>query len=192
MKSDSVTTAFEIILEEIESVVSAVNLQGAAFLKNDEYPKAKASMDTGTKLHAFHQKLELLKEEWVSGLDEPTRMQVNLEASVATKSIASGPKAPKTVLVVKFVDGTVLSGAKAAETFAKAIKKFGFQRVIDLGISINNFPLVSKQQTQNYSHQTNVDGYLVVTHSSTNAKRLKLLEIAASLREKITVDIVPA
>lgn len=192
MKNDSVTTAFEIILEEINSVVSAVNLQGADFLKNDEYPKAKAAMETGTKLHAFHQKLKLLKEEWGSGLDEPTRRQVNIEASVVTRIIAAGPKAPNTVLVVKFADGTVLCDGNAAKTFASAIKKFGFQRVVDLGISVNNLPLVSNQRSKNYNHQTNIDGYLVATTSSTNAKRLKLMEIAASLNEKITVEIVPA
>jgi len=54
MKNDSVTTAFEIILEEIELVVTEVNLQGAAFLRNSEYPKAIASIETGKKLDAFH------------------------------------------------------------------------------------------------------------------------------------------
>lgn len=191
MKNDSVTTAFEIILEEIASVVSAVNLQGADFLKNDEYPKAKAAMETGTRLHAFHQKLKLLKEEWGSGLDEPTRRQVNIEASVVTKTIASGPKAPKTVLVVKFGDGTVLVGGNAAETFSNALKKFGLQRVIELGEKVYSFPLVSKQRSEKYS-QTKIDEYLVLTHSSTEDKRDRLLKIADVLKEKITVDIVPA
>ncbi|MDO8457822.1 MAG: hypothetical protein Q7T07_13045 [Burkholderiaceae bacterium] len=190
MKNDSVTTAFEIILEEIDSVVTEVNLQGAAFLTNNEYPKAKASMEVGTKLNAFHQKLELLKKEWLSGLDETTRRQVNVETSAATKTIVSGSKAPKTVLVVKFDDGTVLSGGNAAETFSKALKKFGFQRVIELDEKVNYLSLVSKQRLGKY-HQTEIDGYHVSTHSSTDDKRDKLLKIAAALREIITVDIVP-
>ena len=122
MKNDSVTTAFEIILEEIESVVSAVNLQGAAFLKVGEYSKATASIEAGTKLHAFHQKLEVLKKEWLSGLDEPTRRQVYVETSATTKTITSSSKSPKTVLVVKFGDGAIFSGNNAAETFSKTLR----------------------------------------------------------------------
>ena len=96
MKSDCVTTAFEIILEEIDSVVGEVNSQGANFLQNNDYAKAKELIETRTKLHTFHDKLDLLKQEWINGLDEPTRRQVNVETNVATRSIASGLKAPKT------------------------------------------------------------------------------------------------
>ncbi len=109
MKNDSVTIAFEIILEEISSVVAEVNLQGGEFFKSDDYEKARSLMDTGKKLHEFHHKLHTLKLEWVNGLDEPTRRQVKVDASSEDKSIASSPKAPKTGLIVKFSDRTVLN-----------------------------------------------------------------------------------
>lgn len=191
MKNDSVTTAFEIILEEIESVVTGVNSQGAAFLKNNEYSKAIAAIETGKKLDAFHKKLESLKGEWVSGLDEPTRRQVNVETSIDTRTITSGSKAAKTGLAVKFKDGTLISGTKAAETFAKAIKKLGLQRVIALRIKVNYFPLVSKERSEKYS-QTEIDGYLVMTHSSTEDKRDQLLKIAAALNEQLTIEVIPS
>ena len=191
MSSDGVTTAFEMILDEIESVVSEVNSQGAAFLRNNDYAKAKASIEVGEKLAVFRLKLEGLKNEWATGLDEPTRRQVRVEPSAVAKTIASAPKSSKTILVVKFKDGTVLFESKAADTFAKAIKKLGFTRVIDLGIKVNTFPLVSKQHSEQYS-QTEIDGYLVMTHSSTEAKRDQLLKIAAVLKETVTVDVVPA
>lgn len=50
---------------------------------------------------------------------------------------------------------------------------------------------MSKQRSENYS-QTEIDGYLIMTHSSTEAKRDKLLEIASALKIGVTVDIVPA
>jgi hypothetical protein len=39
-------------------------------------------------------------------------------------------------------------------------------------------------------NQTEIDGYYVMTHSSTQAKRDKLLEIAGALSEKVIVNIV--
>ena len=191
MSSDGVTTAFEMIIEEIDSVVSEVNSQGAAHLRNNEYARAKEAIASGEQLAAFREKLASLKDEWVSGLDEPTRKQVRVEPSSVARSIASTSKSSKTVLVVKFTDGTTIYESKAAETFAKAIKKLGVQRVIELGMKVNSFPLVSKQRSDSYA-QTQLDSYLVMTHSSTEAKREQLLKIASALKEKVHVDIVAA
>jgi hypothetical protein len=191
MSSDGVTAAFEMIIEEIDSVVSEVNSQGAAYLRNNEYARAKETIASGEQLAAFRKKLASLKDEWVSGLDEPTRKQVRVEPSAVARSIASTSKSSKTVLVVKFTDGTTIYESKAAETFAKAIKKLGVQRVIELGMKVNSFPLVSKQRSDSYA-QTPLDTYLVMTHSSTEAKREQLLKIASALKAKIHVDIVAA
>lgn len=190
MNADGVSTAFQIILEEIDSVVSEVNQQGAAYFRNNDYKNAESSLAAGRKLKAFRLKLEALKEEWIAGLDEPTRRKVQVAPSTVARTIAAGPKASKTVLVVKFQDGTVFYESKANETFAKALKKLGLQRVASLGLKVNNFDLVSKQRSENYN-QTEIDGYLVMTHSSTEAKRDKLLEITEALSTEVTVDVVP-
>ena len=102
MNSDGVSTAFQIILEEIDSVVSEVNSQGAAFFRNNDYPKAEEALASGKKLQAFRTKLESLKGEWISGLDEPTRQKVLVQQSAVVKSINSSTKSAKTILVVKF------------------------------------------------------------------------------------------
>jgi hypothetical protein len=60
MSTDGVTTAFEMILEEIDSVVSEVNSQGAAFLRNNEYQHARDAIASGEKLAGFRRKLECL------------------------------------------------------------------------------------------------------------------------------------
>jgi len=189
---DGVSTAFQMILEEIDSVVSEVNSQGAAFLRNGEYQKAKDAIESGEKLAEFRGKLESLKEEWINRLDESTRNQVTIEPVAVAKTIASAPKSSRTVLVVKFADGAVIYETKAVDTFVKSIKKLGADRVLALGIEVNGFPLVSKQQSDGYPRQTQLDSYYVITHSSTEAKRDQLLRIASALQESISVDIVPA
>lgn len=191
MSSDSVTVAFEIILEEIGSVVSEVNSQGAGFIHNSDYPRTREAIGTGEKLAAFRKKLESLKEEWVSGFDEVTRSQVHVETVDVSRTIASGSKVPKTVLIVKFPDGEVIYERKASETFALAIKKLGFQRVIDLGIKVNNFPLVSKEKADEKYNQTEIDSFRIMTHSNTEFKRELLLKLGRALNVDINVNIVP-
>lgn len=190
MTLDGVSTAFQIILEEIDAVVSEVNQQGAAYFRNDDYQNADTCLAAGRKLKEFRKKLESLKEDWISGLDESTRRKVQVQPTTVARTIAVGPKASKTVLVVKFPDGSVIYENKANETFSKTLKRFGLQRVATLGIKVNNFDLVSKQRSENYN-QTEIDGWLIMTHSSTEAKRDKLLEIAAALGTVIGVDVVP-
>jgi hypothetical protein len=136
-------------------------------------------------------RIDALKEEWVSGPDEPTRKRVQIEPTQVTKTIASAPKAARTVLLVRFDDGTTLYEDTAAQTFGKAVKKLGLSKVIELGMRVNIFPLVSKERSDTYA-QTAVDSYWVMTHSSTEAKRDQLMKIAEALKEKIQVDIVSA
>ena len=62
MSNDSVSVAFQLILEEIDVVVSEVNSQGEAFIRNSEYVKAEAAIGSGKKLAAFRIKLEVLKQ----------------------------------------------------------------------------------------------------------------------------------
>jgi len=179
MNNDSVTTAFEIILSEIQTVIDEVNAQGADFIKASEYTKARTLIDTGKKLHEFNEKLQALKQEWVSGLDEPIRMQVNVETSSAKKTIHAGKKKPKTGLYVKFEDGTEFSGNIAALTFANTIKKLDF-----------NLPLIAKTKQGEKYNATELDGYFIITQMNTLTMRKTLLKIATVLKAKIEVMIV--
>ena len=189
MSSDGVSTAFDIILDEIDSVLSELNSQVTAFMRNGDFGRARDIIASAEHLAGFRKKLEDLRNEWISGLDEPTRTKVKIDRALVTTTIASNTKAPKTVLVVKFPDGTTIYESKASETFARAIKKLGIQKVMDLGIKVNNFDLISKQKAAGYS-QTSLDSYLLMTHSSTEAKREQLLRIAAALGQTINVDVV--
>lgn len=191
MSGDGVSTAFEMILEEIDSVISEVNSQGAAFMRNNDYRQAKRVIGAGERLQAFRTKLEMLKTEWITGHDEQTRHQVKIEVAAVAKTIASATKAPKTVLIVKFADGTLIHEPIAAKTFTKAIKKLGTQQVMALGEKVYGIPLITKRQHESYA-QTPLDSYFVMTHSSTEDKRTQLLRIADALKEKISVNIVPA
>lgn len=79
----------------------------------------------------------------------------------------------------------------AAETFVISIQKLGLQRVIQFWEKMYGFLLITKQRHEFYS-QAPLDSYLVMTHSNTEGKRKQLLKIAGALKEKISVDIVPA
>lgn len=190
MNTDSVSAAFDLILEEIGAVVAEVHSQGAAFLSKGLYNEAENVISSAKELSKFREKLESLKQEWRVGLDATTRAKVIVEPTKVAQTIASHSKSAKTALKVKFPDGTVFFKDSAAKTFIAALQKFGLHRVSSLGHKLYGYPLVSKQKAPNYN-PAEVDGYWVITHSSTEDKRKQLLDIAAGLKVGLTIDVVP-
>jgi hypothetical protein len=61
---------------------------------------------------------------------------------------------------------------------------------VHMGYQCNKYPLVSKEKAPKYNLAA-VDGYWVMTHSSTEDKRKQLVDIAAGLKVGLTVDVVP-
>ncbi len=145
------------------------SLENAVPVHKDHHPQGHAAIE-------FHSK-------WVEKKD---KVSSHSSAGIAP----SNSNTSKTVLKVTFTDdGVIFYETKASRTFAKTLEKLGLERVAALNHKVNNFDLVSRQRSENYT-QTEIDDYLIMTHSSTEAKRDKLYEIAAALSTKITIDIV--
>lgn len=191
MNNDEVSVAFELILEALERVVSDVNAQGAASMRNGDYTEAETAITSGRRLEGFREKLKALVSEWDSVLDEPVRKQISIETSELRKTITSASKSSRTVLLVRFADGTLISEKLAADTFVATIKKLGPQRVERLGLTVNRLPLLSTTKSDTYS-QARLDSYWVMTHSSTEYKRQLLREMSSRLGEALSVDVIPA
>lgn len=61
---NEVGMAFEILLEEVESVVDSFNQDAEMAFKNRDYQKAKALIEDATILADFREKIKTLQKEW--------------------------------------------------------------------------------------------------------------------------------
>ena len=107
----------------------------------------------------------------------------------SVEPLSVGQRAPRTRLLVKFPDGTVIGESKAANTFALTIRKFGLDRVRQLNKSVNGVPLIATQKHEVYT-QYQFDKDYVMTHSSTKSKKDMLEAIARELDLQVSVEIV--
>jgi hypothetical protein len=151
MSTDGVTTAFDVILEELIAVVSEVNAQGAQFMKEGKYDDATKLIESGKQLQRFKEKLDALRSEWSSGLDTATRDRVKIEN---VRTLASHHKAPKTGLLVRFSNGRVFNESNesvAAETFSLALQEIGPDRVRSLNKQVNDVPLIWAKRHDTYT-----------------------------------------
>jgi hypothetical protein len=186
MSADGVTTAFEVILEELGAVVAEVNAQGAQCMKDGKYDDAQQLIESGKKLQHFKEKLDALRSEWSSGHDNTTRNRVKIEN---VRSLTSHHKAPKTGLLVRFRNGKIINESIAAETFSLALQEFGFDRVRSLNKQVNEVPLVSSKKHETYS-QHRIGSHYIMTHSNTVSKKRMLVAIAKELGIQVDVEII--
>jgi len=64
MERNEVSAAFEIVLEEIETVVNNLNQDGAGAFHKGDYDTAKGLIETATRLTDFRGKVRTLQKEW--------------------------------------------------------------------------------------------------------------------------------
>lgn len=185
-KRDGVTTAFEVILEELNAVIVQVNSQGAEFMRNANYLEAQRVIESGKHLQVFREKLSRLKDEWIAGHDPSVRQRVQIDN---VRQISPHHKAAKTGLSVTLPGGRDIHHPVAADTFVEALQELGLERVKALNIRVNGIPLVASERNYDYT-QAKVGPYWVITHSNTEYKRKLLTEIGERLGVRLIVKIV--
>ena len=186
MKSDGVSTAFSIIMDEISAVEKQLNQEGMNAFQKSKYSDAQRLSESGKSLGTFREKLEVLRDEWNSGIDISTRKRVKVESGYTFKPHT---KSEKTNLRITMQNGRVIQQPSAAQAMVEAIEEFGIEKVRNLGHTVCGVDLVSKSRHEKYNQNTTGD-YFICTHSCTKNKQKLLLEIAESLGQKITVEIV--
>ncbi len=189
MNKDGVTTAFEVILDELATVIVQVNEQGAQLFKTGKYDEATRLGESGKQLERFREKLDTLRSEWIKGLDIATRSRVKIEPVNPLQRTTRIVKSARTKLSVTFSTGKVIRDNKAAKTFALALQEIGLDRVRELGKMPCNVPLIANQPHPTYN-QYRIGNWYVFTNTDTQTKKKLLEEIAAELGAGIQVEIV--
>ena len=186
MKSDGVSTAFAIIMEEIGAVEEQLNQEGMNAFKRSSYSDAERLSESGKTLGAFRNKLEVLRDEWHSGIDASTRERVKVEPGY---SIKTHTKSPKTNLSITLPEGRVIKRPVAAQAMANAIEALGIEEVRALGLKVSGVDLVSTRKDAKYG-QTKAGGYWICTHSNTQSKKTLLEKIGSELKQPLHVEVL--
>lgn len=125
MYKNEVNTAFEILLEEIESVVNELSREGEKAFKEQNFEKAKSVIETATKLTSFREKVKELQKEWknlISGrLPEKTYRRKGL------KKLKKGLRTPEDEFRIPILESLVELGGRAEmkEVLKKVKEKMG-------------------------------------------------------------------
>jgi len=64
MERNEVNAAFELLLEEIETVANSLNEAGAEAFRSGDYGRARQAIEAATRLAEFREKVKALQREW--------------------------------------------------------------------------------------------------------------------------------
>ena len=134
--------------------------------------------------YAIEEKIDQisLKEEAMSSPSATVIQESDKNNKVDGNTKYCTKKKPLTLRVVRS-DGTVLEGVKSADTFCKAIKEIGVDRVYSLKIPHDSMWLVTIGRNPKYSfgqHEVG-NGYYINVHSNTGTKKRQLEKIFKGL-----------
>ena len=188
MHNDQITSTLEKLIDVLEHEISDLNTKGAHLFGLSQYENAMKSAELGRRLQTFRQKVVELRSDW-DRIPEMVPMLGETKKIEKKEILRDTPrKSPKKNLIAIMNDGRVISSKTAAETFAKTIIAMGIEQVESLGLEVNREPLISDTPSERYK-TANIDGYYLMTHSSTSQKKNLLTRIANELGVKLSVKI---
>jgi len=111
MKKNEVNTAFEILLEEIESVVNGLNQEGELAFKEQDYEKAKMVIEYATRLTSFRDKVKELQKEWENIFVD--KLPRNISRRKGLKKLKRGLRTTEDEFRIPILESIVELGGKA-------------------------------------------------------------------------------
>ncbi len=187
---DSVGIAFELMRLELEAAVEDLNSEGAKHFQVSGYEEARTLTKKGEALQDFCERISKLADEWNEEFQTQYKdITDTVAADQTAKKILSASKSSRTGLLVRFLDGRIITEKTAAETLVKCIALVGFEKVEELQIMVNKENIVSERSSNKYSEIFN-DPYFVKTHSSTMQKKKHLDIISDKLNLGLEVSII--
>jgi len=96
--------------------------------------------------------------------------------------IKTRKKSSRTNIIIIFPDGFTIKDGLAKTRFVEAIKYMGIDKVKNLNEKVCGVPLIDDHKDDKYGNtQVPVGEYYIITHSSTDGKKKRILEIAKKL-----------
>ncbi len=105
MVKNGVLTAFEILLEEIESVIDGLKKEGTDAFQEDEYDKAEEMLQKAKSIEIFKGKVKQLQDEWKKKfLSVPVRSTLKKKAK---DRLRRGLKTPQDAFRIPILEALV-------------------------------------------------------------------------------------
>lgn len=126
---NEVSTAFEILLEEIENVVEALNQEAERIFKCQDYEKAKILIEDASKITNFREKIKELQQQWkdifAAKASKEWHISISKKKEKSHKKLKEGLRTPEDAYRIPILESIVELGGegKAQDVMDKVFEK---------------------------------------------------------------------
>lgn len=116
-------------------------------------------------------------------------LKIEFECGFETQDIEQKKHIITGNLLVKMPDGEYIGNESSIDTFIEAIWKLGIDEIMRIGLTLNDFQLITRNKL--YANQVQIDTDRWIVVPALNKEKLKLLRvIGAMLHKKIEVSLI--
>ncbi|MBI4762804.1 MAG: winged helix-turn-helix domain-containing protein [Chloroflexota bacterium] len=113
MHQNEVVVAFDIVLEEIENAIAALNRDGAQAFEGGKYEIARDLMEKGSQMTAFRDRVKDLQKEWLNIFAAAVHQKVQRQKVPRHKKLQHGLRTPEDEFRVPILQSLVDLGESA-------------------------------------------------------------------------------
>lgn len=124
-EQNEVNIAFELLLEEVENVIEALNKKAEETFKSRNYEKVRALIEDATKITEFREKIKNLQKEWQSLFSARTST-IKITKKEIVKRLRKGLRTPEDGFRLPILESLIELGGKAE---VKAILEKVYQKM---------------------------------------------------------------
>lgn len=113
MNQNEVAIAFDIVLEEIDNAIAALNHQGAQAFQDGKYDIAKELMEKGSQMVTFRSKVNELQKEWINIFAPVTPPRTRKRSRKFAEKLKRGLRTPEDHFRIPILQSLVELGGSA-------------------------------------------------------------------------------
>jgi hypothetical protein len=113
MHQNEVAVAFDIVLEEIENAIAALNREGAQAFEGGKYEVARDLMEKGSQMTAFRSRVKDMQKEWLNIFAAIVLQKLRRRKAPRYKKLKHGLRTPEDEFRVPILQSLVELGGYA-------------------------------------------------------------------------------
>ncbi|MEQ1638320.1 MAG: hypothetical protein ABL903_16695 [Methylococcales bacterium] len=181
---EAVSTQFTELFAVLKYATDDLKIAGAEACLNGDFSQVTALNDSCRKLQAFEAEIKSTVTNFASKYTARSVEKVNFRPKDHHRTRKAGGR-----LRVTMAD-KVIEEATIADTFVKALRAFGLERVAKLNKVVSSIPLMARTSVTGYQAQKRCDGWFITTHVNKVTATNVLEEIGKALGVAVKVEFI--
>jgi restriction system protein len=125
MHQNEVAVAFDIVLEEIENAIAALNREGAQAFEGGKYDIARDLMEKGSQMTVFRSRVKDMQKEWLNIFAAVVPQKPRMHKAPRYKKLQHGLRTPEDEFRIPILQALIeLGGSAPMNTVLDKVERF--------------------------------------------------------------------